>query len=171
MTLEYKYCDLKPYNMFVLIKLLYSLNPQHLSPLSYCSNSKQFLCIALDMKGCICYFLKCHTHAITHFSIHIHVASELKDPIWHSSEWLIGSFSSEATIHVCGIIIRPFRRRWVPGLIPKQGSPNLVSMLETVLLQHVQTEGCLGSVYHPQCTEVTWMLSTSISWFRQGFRW
>ena len=29
--------------------------------------------------------------------IHI-VASELKDPIWHSSEWQIGSFSSEATI-------------------------------------------------------------------------
>ena len=26
------------------------------------------------------------------------VASELKDPIWHSSEWQIGSFSSEATI-------------------------------------------------------------------------
>ena len=24
--------------------------------------------------------------------------SELKDPIWHSSEWQIGSFSSEATI-------------------------------------------------------------------------
>ena len=27
------------------------------------------------------------------------VASELKDPIWHSSEWQIGSFSSEATIY------------------------------------------------------------------------
>ena len=26
------------------------------------------------------------------------VASELNDPIWHSSEWQIGSFSSEATI-------------------------------------------------------------------------
>ena len=26
------------------------------------------------------------------------VASELKDPIWHSSEWQIGSFSYEATI-------------------------------------------------------------------------
>ena len=26
------------------------------------------------------------------------VASELKDPIWHSSEWQIGSFCSEATI-------------------------------------------------------------------------
>ena len=26
------------------------------------------------------------------------VASELKDPIWHSLEWQIGSFSSEATI-------------------------------------------------------------------------
>ena len=26
------------------------------------------------------------------------VASELKDPIWHSSEWQIGSFSFEATI-------------------------------------------------------------------------
>ena len=25
------------------------------------------------------------------------VASELKDPIWHSLEWQIGSFSSEAT--------------------------------------------------------------------------
>ena len=25
------------------------------------------------------------------------VASELKDPIWHSSEWQIGSFGSEAT--------------------------------------------------------------------------
>ena len=29
--------------------------------------------------------------------LHI-VASELKDPIWHSLEWQIGSFSSEATI-------------------------------------------------------------------------
>ena len=29
--------------------------------------------------------------------IHL-VASELKDPIWHSLEWQIGSFSSEATI-------------------------------------------------------------------------
>ena len=28
------------------------------------------------------------------------VASELKDPIWHSSEWQIGSFSSEATIFI-----------------------------------------------------------------------
>ena len=28
------------------------------------------------------------------------VASELKDPIWHSSEWQIGSFSSEATIYL-----------------------------------------------------------------------
>ena len=32
------------------------------------------------------------------------VASELKDPIWHSSEWQIGSFSSEATILcTCGL--------------------------------------------------------------------
>ena len=31
--------------------------------------------------------------------LHI-VASELKDPIWHSSEWQIGSFSSEPTIYV-----------------------------------------------------------------------
>ena len=31
------------------------------------------------------------------------VASELKDPIWHSSEWQIGSFSSEATICWLGI--------------------------------------------------------------------
>ena len=30
--------------------------------------------------------------------INIIVASELKDPIWHSSEWQIGSFSSEATL-------------------------------------------------------------------------
>ena len=30
------------------------------------------------------------------------VASELKDPIWHSSEWHIGSFSSEATIYSLG---------------------------------------------------------------------
>ena len=28
------------------------------------------------------------------------VASELKDPIWHSLEWQIGSFSSEATIYL-----------------------------------------------------------------------
>ena len=26
------------------------------------------------------------------------VASELKDPIWHSLEWQIGSFGSEATL-------------------------------------------------------------------------
>ena len=31
------------------------------------------------------------------------VASELKDPIWHSLEWQIGSFSSEATI--CQLIL------------------------------------------------------------------
>ena len=34
----------------------------------------------------------------TDISIIYLVASELKDPIWHSSEWQIGSFSSEATI-------------------------------------------------------------------------
>ena len=34
-----------------------------------------------------------HNLGIDHF-----VASELKDPIWHSLEWQIGSFSSEATI-------------------------------------------------------------------------
>ena len=34
------------------------------------------------------YVLVVHTHF---------VASELKDPIWHSSEWQIGSFSSEPT--------------------------------------------------------------------------
>ena len=28
------------------------------------------------------------------------VATELKDPIWHSSEWQIGSFSSEATKYI-----------------------------------------------------------------------
>ena len=31
------------------------------------------------------------------------VASELKDPIWHSLEWQIGSFSSEATIYTQAI--------------------------------------------------------------------
>ena len=30
------------------------------------------------------------------------VASELKDPIWHSLEWQIGSFSSEPTIYLTG---------------------------------------------------------------------
>ena len=30
------------------------------------------------------------------------VATELKDPIWHSLEWQIGSFSSEATISAAG---------------------------------------------------------------------
>ena len=40
------------------------------------------------------------------------VASELNDPIWLSSEWQIGSFSSEATnclieldMDVCGLVI------------------------------------------------------------------
>ena len=33
------------------------------------------------------------------YTIYI-VASELKDPIWHSLEWQIGSFSSEATIYI-----------------------------------------------------------------------
>ena len=33
---------------------------------------------------------------ISEYLIYI-VASELKDPIWHSLEWQIGSFSSEAT--------------------------------------------------------------------------
>ena len=40
-------------------------------------------------------------------------ASELKDPIWHSSEWQIGSFSSEATI--CLMTDRPCRRRTWPS--------------------------------------------------------
>ena len=35
-------------------------------------------------------------HNVTNIDI---VASELKDPIWHSLEWQIGSFSSEATIY------------------------------------------------------------------------
>ena len=33
-----------------------------------------------------------------HIGLYI-VASELKDPIWHSLEWQMGSFSSEATIY------------------------------------------------------------------------
>ena len=33
------------------------------------------------------------------------VGSELKDPIWHSSEWQIGSFSSEVTIYASLLII------------------------------------------------------------------
>ena len=35
------------------------------------------------------------------------VASELKDPIWHSSEWQIGSFSSEATKCISDITGNP----------------------------------------------------------------
>ena len=34
------------------------------------------------------------------FPIEYIVASELNDPIWHSLEWQIGSFSSEATIYI-----------------------------------------------------------------------
>ena len=37
--------------------------------------------------------------SIQTIKIHV-VASELKDPIWHSSEWQIGSFSSEATMYI-----------------------------------------------------------------------
>ena len=33
------------------------------------------------------------------------VSSELKDPIWHSLEWQIGSFSSEATVRMSTIFI------------------------------------------------------------------
>ena len=40
-----------------------------------------------------------HSACQSHDSIHSLVASELKDPIWHSLEWQIGSFSSEATIY------------------------------------------------------------------------
>ena len=46
----------------------------------------------------------------THTSFHI-VASELMDPIWHSSEWQIGSFSSEATICFIKLSIW-FNKRW-----------------------------------------------------------
>ena len=40
------------------------------------------------------------------YTIYI-VASELKDPIWHSLEWQIGSFSSEATIYMLKLIDKP----------------------------------------------------------------
>ena len=46
------------------------------------------------------YFSQSSVHelvGIWSLGLHI-VASELKDPIWHSLEWQIGSFSSEATI-------------------------------------------------------------------------
>ena len=51
--------------------------------------------------------LKCVIIHVTYgniYAVQVHcsyyiVASELKDPIWHSSEWQIGSFSSEATIY------------------------------------------------------------------------
>ena len=35
------------------------------------------------------------------FSSEATIYSELNDPIWHSLEWQIGSFSSEATIYIC----------------------------------------------------------------------
>ena len=38
------------------------------------------------------------TVIIGHARLYI-AASELKDPIWHSLEWQIGSFSSQATIY------------------------------------------------------------------------
>ena len=41
------------------------------------------------------------------------VASELKDPIWHSLEWQIGSFSSEATILLKRLV---YIFSWVPLL-------------------------------------------------------
>ena len=42
--------------------------------------------------------VRAHRRGLNSPLIHF-VASELKDPIWHSSEWQIGSFSSEATTY------------------------------------------------------------------------
>ena len=54
-----------------------------------------------------------HSEWSTQWSTLDIVASELKDPIWHSSEWQIGSFSSEATIwkslsDTCKVADTPF---------------------------------------------------------------
>ena len=50
-------------------------------------------------------------HTCTHH--HHFVASELKDPICHSDECQIGSFSSEATICVCVFVNRVFNQRYL----------------------------------------------------------
>ena len=46
----------------------------------------------IDLKQ-MCWLISVKNKNLTYI-----VASELKDPIWHPSEWQIGSFSSEATI-------------------------------------------------------------------------
>ena len=53
-----------------------------------------------------------HKSALNLLDCHI-VASELKDPIWHSLEWQIGSFSFEATI--CFVYISNFSSVQVVG--------------------------------------------------------
>ena len=45
------------------------------------------------------------------------VASELKDPIWHSSEWQIGSFSSEATTYSTAMCDTPLERKLIIMLL------------------------------------------------------
>ena len=55
---------------------------------------------ALNIHVCACVCIYICTYIYRYVCIYI-VASELKDPIWHSLEWQIGSFSSEATICVC----------------------------------------------------------------------
>ena len=56
---------------------------------------------AYTSKSATCYVWSCIWFMVNYIHVGCYVwkivASELKDPIWHSSEWQIGSFSSEAT--------------------------------------------------------------------------
>ena len=53
----------------------------------------QFFFSIWNHDKCLSQLFPLHLNTYTYI-----VASELKDPIWHSLEWQIGSFSSEATI-------------------------------------------------------------------------
>ena len=74
-------------------------NPFGLHGYSYFSvgSVKMVLEIILLLAEFCLYVCKLYHSDIPEIKPHI-VASELKDSIWHSLEWQIGSFSSEATI-------------------------------------------------------------------------
>ena len=89
-----------------------------------------FFCATWDL-------LTCHKRSspATCRSFHLPhiVASELKDSIWHSLEWQIGSFSSEATIWSCHLIAVPKvalnTRLFRPSCICSSGGLALYSRL------------------------------------------
>ena len=63
------------------------------------------------------------------------VASELKDPICHSDECQIGSFSSEATIYIMWV---GGRRIWTQGALGQQVDTDVIPLKKWGIYKLVQ---------------------------------